>query len=443
MEATLSPKRPRFRLKTHQKLLTGALATASMALQGCPKKLTERVVETRVQACPEVQAPKVPASSELRVVAIVTQGAARKAVVAAPGYAAVLAEGDTLGSDGAHINNILADGVQASGADGRSFRLPLVTELALAPAPAAPGLAAPTPPPETPAPPVPGNTSDLELWRRSVLSGINRGYGVPYEAFLASTLAVTNSGGPLLSDAHRALGWTAVPGLDKVRLERLELRDGTLRMDGGAPTAEVVLALKKRLETANPVITEVREAPAAGRNDGLVGFSFVLGTPLITLGDAVASRPTPGSAEASETLRGAAGAVATESDLKGFEDQIRAQATAAGFASVEVARDANVRQDGFIGSVSFTVSAVGKLPAVTELLRAIKPPRGSLGGRPVILDPLVVTKDSLQVTVNVPFATGKADTRDPAPAQVFTPQLMNSRWSAATVVPAAQLRNPF
>ena len=448
MEAKFRTRRSLLRLTTPGKLLPGTLAAATLFVTGCPQRRVDIVKETITEPCKEPVAAAAPPSASLQLVALVTQGGARKAVVVGPAYTAVVGEGEPLGSDG-RVNNILGDAVQASGADGRSFRLPLVTELAAPSAPSAPSAAPESPAPQQPtapaagAAPVAAASPDLELWRRSVLSGLNRGYGVPYEAALALSLALTVGGNPPADDALRALAWGGVAGLERVRLDRIELRDGTLRIDGGAPTAELVVALKQRLDGANPVITEIREAPAASRADGLVPFSFVLGTPLIRLADAVASGASVGTANASETLKGAGGAIAVDKALAGFEEQLKAKATGAALSNVEVVRDGATREDGFLGVVSFNVSAGGKLPAVVDFLKSIKPPRGNVGGRPILLDPIVVTKDSVQLTVHVPYSTEKADVRDPAPGQVFTPQLMNARWSAATVVPAAQLRDPF
>ena len=138
-----------------------------------------------------------------------------------------------------------------------------------------------------------------------------------------------------------------------------------------------------------------------------------------------------------------AGNVASSSVLSGFEGDAETTGKRVGFQSASVLRDPSPTEDGSLGFVSFNYNGTGGLPAMVAFLQAIKPPKGNLASVPVVVDPLVLTGEGFQATVRVPFMTGKADARDPAPAIPKLSQLLNKRWQRAIQVPLPQLRDPL
>jgi hypothetical protein len=427
--------------------LTGALVASSVLLAGCPKKLTPKEVE-----CPPatVAAPAdaPPPVAELVLTGIVTAAGQKRAIFAKDGYAIVVSEKGLVGSDGAVVDVILSDAVSLRLADGQVKRLPIATELAAVPA-AAPAAGAPAgtvaaAPTSAPTAPV-GPLTAVEQWRQSVMQGISKGYGVPYEVVLAVALAVTPSDAVDVASAHRGLGWEPIADLAKVRVDRVDVRAGTLRVTGGAVSPEQVAAFKKRFETANPVVTSVKDGQPAPRSDGLLGFEFVIETPLVR-GDDVAQVSAPAGLpepERAARLQPFAEKIAPSAVLGGFEAEVRTAGTRAGFKTFTIGRDPSAMEDGSLGAVSYKVTGSGGLVATVAFLQAIKPPRANLGGVPVVFDPLVVSADGFEATIRVPYLTGKADARETAPPVLMLPQLLNPRWSTAIHVPTAMLQDPF
>ena len=65
------------------------------------------------------------------------------------------------------------------------------------------------------------------------------------------------------------------------------------------------------------------------------------------------------------------------------------------------------------------MTATGGFGTVVDFLRTVKQPLGKIGGRPVVVDPLEVTGEQVQMTVLVPYVVGKADSRSPAPPRAL------------------------
>lgn len=415
------------------------VVSASLLSAGCPRKITERVIETVQAPCAPsgpIAAP-APSIDALTVAAILTTPEGRKAVIVAPGYAALVGEKDAIGAEGGTVTNVLGDGITLQTRDGKSRRLSVSTELGAAPAPN------PGQDPVAPAPADAAGSAELELWREAVLGGVNKGFGVPYEAVLTIALAVTGSESPDVLTAQRSLEWATDVSLAAVRYERITIRQGRLLLEGSAPTEALATALKTRLESSNPVVQGVRAAPVPPRTDGQVGFSFTVETPLLAADDIARVGAADGPVVKSARLEPHFGDIAPNSALGGFEDEARAAGTGAGFKTFEVQKSTGTVEEGLLGYASFQVTATGSLGTIVDFLRTVKPPQGKLGGRPVVVDPLVVTGEQVQMTVLVPYIVGKADSRSPAPDAKILPKLLNQRWSAAVAVPTTLLRDPF
>lgn len=415
------------------------IVSTSLLSAGCPKKITDRVIETVQAPCVPngpVAAPS-PSIDALTVAAILTTPEGRKAVVVAPGYAALVGEKDAIGAEGGTVTNVLGDGITLQTRDGKSRRLAVSTELGAAPSPEV------GPDSVAPAPTDQGGNPELDLWREAVLGGINKGFGVPYEALLTVALAVTGSESPDVLTAQRGLEWATDVSLAAVSLERISVRRGRLLLEGSVPSEALASALKTRLESSNPVIQGVRAAPVPPRTDGRVGFSFTVETPLLAADDIARAGAADGPVVKSAQFEPHIGDIAPNSALGGFDDEARAAGTRAGFKTFEVTKSAGTVEEGLLGYASFDVTATGGFGTVVDFLRTVKQPMGKIGGRPVVVDPLEVTGEQVQMTVLVPYVVGKADSRSPAPPAKILPKLLNQRWSAAVAVPTTQLRDPF
>ena len=114
------------------RLILACLA-AAVVLPGCPKKITEQVVQQVQTPCPPVpEAPPQPSVHEMITVAVVAAAGDEPpslGVVAAKNFAAVVGVGDTIGLEQATVLQVAADGITIRLPDTTSIRVKLGSTL--------------------------------------------------------------------------------------------------------------------------------------------------------------------------------------------------------------------------------------------------------------------------------------------------------------------------
>ncbi len=398
------------------------------------------------------------------VAVVETADGRRKAVLSGCTYATAVAVGDKVGSEGADVTGIAANGVQVRLPDTTSI---LVKKGLPLPCKATGGTGGGTGAGDTTggtgedgAGTTGGTTGgggeqaltademnalkELADWRTSVVSFVTAGYGVPVDVLLVLSVATMPHQPAAVAEAMAKLGWTPAPGIEKTSFDRLHVEEGKITVSGVTPGKAAFDTLLKRLKTSNPLLTRVKVI-SSGPKPGGFGFELGIEAPLVAAsqvaiqGNPSGAKPLPSSLEAK--LGKAAARLPRDPTLSGQESELQTMADQSGLTVDSLSRVGDPIAEGYLGMVTYELKASGPAQALITWLAKLRG-RGQ-SNSPVIVDPLTVDATGIRATVRVPYVAGKSDARKPAPPSIFLPNLSSERWSTARSIPVPSLRDPF
>ena len=412
-----------------------ALAIATFT-SGCPRKLTEKVEVPVPGKCPPA-GNAAPPTKSLAAVAVVTQDGKQKAVLASGSWAAVAGVGEPVGTEGATVLDVQPAAVALRLGDGTMINLSVTGDL--------PGAGVPVPPkPNGDSPAV--DAQALGRWRASVLEGVVRGYGVPLDALLAISLALTDAKPAFVAEALGKLGWSALAGIGDAWLTGIKIEGGVITLDGVAPDKRVFEGLVDRLKAASPLLTRVRVVSNVPGPDG-THFQLAIEAPLVKSTDLAVphAKDTPVDAgslseEIGAQLDPLGQKLPTGPQLNGLESELRTTASRSGLTVTLVTRNPDTVEDGYLGVATVAFEASGSTKGLLVFLDAL---RSGNGSRPLVVDPLDVRGSRITASFRVPYTRGKADVRSPTPGTLILPPLAIPRWEPARNLPMDALRDPF
>ncbi|MEC8024787.1 MAG: hypothetical protein VX223_12690 [Myxococcota bacterium] len=424
--------------------LIGLCALSLLAFTGCPRKLTEKIaVPGPPVDCPEPEAPAAEPPAEcLSVVGtIVDQDGNEKVLVAAQGFAKAVAVDEVIGSEGGKLTMISAESATVLLPDGNALKISKNAVLRSVPCDGqttadAGGSANPV------AGKVTKRLDALFRWRGQVIRAITRGYGIPVDMVFAAVLSQAGHREPRTAAALRALNWESSPDIGRAWINRIEVRDGSMLIDGHAPNQETFASIISRLKSANPVVSDVKVT--SQKPDSGIAYTLEVTGPAISMGDlvqaGVESAEQDWPVKLRQQLDAAAQTLPRNNALGGFEADLKALAAQLDTTLTEVTRQANSVEEGYLGVVSFDVRGTGDTKSVLAFLSTLR--TKGVAQRRVVVDPLVLNGSELSATLRVPYIAGKVDGRDPVPSLIL-PRMQSSRWKPARGLPLDILRDPI
>lgn len=421
--------------------LIGLLVACTM-LSGCPRKLTEKVVVTVEKPCPPPPPKKAdPPIANLVTVAVVQSAGVEKAVIASAGFAKVIAVGEPIGAERAVVTAIAPDGITVRMPNTSSLKIKWSERLA--------GVAAQ---PDQPVPqqaqphvlPAP-ELANLIAWRKSVVGFVTGGYGVPVDVLLAVSIAhLDDDGSGKTHSVISQLKWPQLAGIRRATVTRLAIKDGTITLDGVAPDKATAQGILARLKAANPLISAAQMVASGPIRDGFK-YSISLEAPRVKASDIAVAGSSPGTPlppAARADLDKLAATIPGNAAMGGAEADLKVLAASSGLTVASLARSRQSITEGYLGTVNFKLSATGTGIGLLKFLGNLR-----LAGRtqrPVVVDPLVVAGQKIEMTIRVPFVAGNTDSRVPAPTVLMLPKLSNPVWdSVRKALPLDTLRDAF
>lgn len=397
-------------------------------LAGCPKKIVETIPGEQ-KPCAPVAAPveKPTASVKNMVTVAVVKGpdGNDRAVVAAQGYAAVVAQHEKVGSEQATVMLIRTDGITVRMPDRTSRLVPMASEL-----PATEGEPGTDAPDAKPAAMTDEEKKLLEehvRWRKLVIGGITNGYGVPRHVLVALTAVMSEHKPDATKAALNGLEWKPQPGVSRARLIRIQVHDGKVTVDGDAVNEANFAAILARLKSASPLIRTAKEISKGGAPG--YRFRLELTAPLIVANDIAMPGKSGGEkaipADVLAVLTKASSGMAKNPAMGDFDSELRELAQKSGLGGVQASRMKGSTEEGYLGMVSFELEGTGTIANARTFLRTLQ--RQGVSKQRVVVDPMTIQGQKIQMTIRVPYVTSNSDARKNARTPILS-ALDADRW---------------